>query len=221
MVFKKRPFFAASSAAIGAILAIFFILRRQNEPLEERLVHKDLKIREAAASEIKYLSDSSKGELVPLLISVLRQGGRSAAYAAEALGRLGEEAKDAIPDLLMAFKSPDHALSSNSIWALGEIGAEAAPSIATLLEDEDSEVRVIAVLALEKVEIGAVPYLIRALKDEDSYVRLYAIGAIEEIGEDALEALPYLDTLSRKDPDSGVRERAGEVRQSLRSLQRR
>lgn len=187
-------------------------MRPQSRPLDQRLIAGDPKIRDAAVAEIGYLSDASKEELAQSLVAILKGGGRPAAYAAEALGRLESSAAGAVPALVEAFQSGDFNTSSNAIWALGEIGAEAVPAIAPFLEHEDPEVRVITVLALEKIEEGAVPWLLKALKDEDAYVRLYAIGAIEEIGApETLEAVPFLITLAQKDPESAVRERALEA----------
>lgn len=187
-------------------------MRPQIQSLDQRLVAVDPKVRDAAISEIGYLSETSKEELAQSLTVILKGGGRPAAYAAEALGRLESAARGAIPDLVEAFQSGDFNTSSNAIWALGEIGAEAVPAIAPFLEHEDPEVRVITVLALEKIEEGAIPWILKALKDEDPYVRLYAIGALEEIGApETIEAVPFLIALAQKDPESAVRQRALEA----------
>src|SRR5687767_4580400 len=98
---KKRTLFIALPVSLTLILAVaVVVMRPENQALESRLVDRKQEVRDAATSELKYLSDSSKEELVPLLTAILRERRTEAAYAAEALGRLGKAATAAIPDLV-------------------------------------------------------------------------------------------------------------------------
>ena len=82
--------------------------------------------------------------------------------AANALGSIGQDAKDAVPDLIIALKDSDKHIRSSAANALGGIGKD------------------------------AVPALITALKDSDKNVRSSAADALGSIGEDAKDAVPTL-----------------------------
>lgn len=105
--------------------------------------------------------------------------------AAEALGEIGPEAKDAIPTIIDLLQDGRVYVRESAANALGEIGPyanEAVPALITALGDEDSWVRVYAAEALGKIGVKeAVPALIKALEDEDKYVRGEAVRALKKI----------------------------------------
>jgi len=91
--------------------------------------------------------------------------------AAEGLGRIGPEAKEAIPALIKVLGNDDVGRSASV--ALGRIARGA---------------------------MEVVPALTRALSDPDVFVRCYAAETLGEIGPGAKEAVHALERLAEKDP---------------------
>jgi len=108
--------------------------------------------------------------------------------AAEALGEIGPDAKEAIPTLIDLLQDREAYVRKSAANALGEIGPhakEAVPALIIALGDEDSWVRVYAAEALGKIGVKeAVPALIGALEDEDKYVRGKAVTALKKITDE-------------------------------------
>ena len=119
-------------------------------------------------------------------------------HAAETLGKIGAEAKDAIPRLVELLMDPEEAVREAAARALGQIGwaaKDAVPKLIALLKDTHDYVRQVAAGALG--EIGtqaedAVPHLIELLKDPGEGVREAAAGALGRIGPAAKDAIPHL-----------------------------
>lgn len=141
---------------------------------------------------------------VPTLIEALRRRDAHAKSAARHLGRLGPEARQAVPDLIEIVTGNDSAkLRAAAAAALGKIGPEAksaVPALVQQLNDERSgEVRVAAAAALWKIakHPDAVPALLAALGDPERIVRVKALDALREIGLEApaagLALLPMLE----------------------------
>ena len=134
------------------------------------------------------------------LIKDLKYGTADAkANAAEALGKIGPAAKDAVSALSEALKDKEKDVRWRATYALGEIGPSAKAAVPALIEalkDEDADVRGDAAYALGNIGPAAkdaVPALIETLKDEDKYVRGDAARALGNIGDkSALEALTYV-----------------------------
>ncbi len=88
--------------------------------------------------------------------------------AAETLGKIGLEAKEAVPTLIAAFKDHIPEVRHAAGVALTLIGPTAAPALITALKDQDSEVRSSAAFGLTWIgpeAKEAAPALIDALKD--------------------------------------------------------
>jgi len=121
---------------------------------------------------------------VPTLIKALGDNESEVRMnAAEALGRIGPEAKEAVPALIRA------------------------------LDDSDEEVRIAAAHAIAKVLIEAselVPILIGTLDNSNARVRKTAVEMLGDIGSEAKEAAPYL-MKALGDSDYGVRGSAAEA----------
>jgi len=102
-------------------------------------------------------------------------------YAAEALGKIGEPAKEAVPALIKALGDEKaEKVRSNVAEALGKIGdAQAVPALIEALSDEVWGVRYSAARALGEIGEPAVPALIEALS---------------KIGEPAAKALRKIRT---------------------------
>jgi serine/threonine protein kinase len=129
--------------------------------------------------------------------------------AINALADFGQEAKNAIPDLIKLLKSQDDQISSSAWNALVKVGSEAVVPLTDLLKDERVKIRRKAVSALEQIGAGsleATTQLILALEDLDPEgdVRWYATIAIGKIGLPAKDAIPSLIKRLR-DEKSGIR----------------
>ncbi len=114
--------------------------------------------------------------------------------AAQALGKIGPNAKAAVPALLEGLydEDKDPIVGSCAAEALGKIGPHAVPALVEALNNEHEDVRSLAAKALGKIGPDAkatVPALLEALNDEDEDVRSLAAEALGKIGPDAVPAL--------------------------------
>ena len=126
---------------------------------------KDLKRRARAADDLVKLG----AEGVPALSKLLEdRDGAVRVLAAESLGRIGPDAKEAVTGLAGAMKDKDDLLRSAAAAALGQIGAPAVPS------------------------------LIEILKGKDAEQQSLAAGALKQIGPDAKEAVPTLIDIAKR-----------------------
>ena len=121
--------------------------------------------------------------------------------AAYTLGKLGPDAKIAIPLLIKTLKDEKADVREAAVHALGCIGQEAktiVPVLIDLLKDENFGVRKTAVSALGNIGVAAIPTILNALKDETSSssfldkekpIRKAARKIFKRIGSDAVPAL--------------------------------
>lgn len=154
--------------------------------------YNNWEVQHAAIQSLVYIGQPA----VPTLVALVQDEDSSVrSHAAEALGGIGAEAKDAVPILIAALRDKNKWVRSSAAKALGEIGTEAKDAVPTLiaaLEDEDNWMHSSAVKALGGIGQPALPALIAALRDEDSSVRSSAAEAIKEIGAEAKDAVPEL-----------------------------
>ena len=120
-----------------------------------------------------------------------------------ALGRMGPQAAEAVPNLCEAFVDPYFPGRSRICWALGQIRANAEISVPTLiaaLKDPKSSVRRDAVISL------------RHFADESNDVLSSIISAVDDEDRDVRDAaIVSLDMLSSDAADENVRKQAKEV----------
>jgi HEAT repeat protein len=76
--------------------------------------------------------------------------------AADALGQIGPEAKEAVPALIAALKDQEVDVRSSAAYALGRIGPDAVPALIAALKDHNVFVRSSAADALRKIDPTAV-----------------------------------------------------------------
>jgi HEAT repeat protein len=150
-------------------------------------------------------------EPLKTLLAQLKYGDDNAKIAAMmALADLGSEAKEAMPDLLMAIISPNEDFRLNGAIALGKIGKAAVPELAKLLDSKQEDTRYYAIAALGWVGPDAkeiAPAVIKALADPSDGVRRKAAFALGRIAPDAKQGVPVLiQALDDKNED--VREAA-------------
>jgi HEAT repeat protein len=131
--------------------------------LVERLEDPAEAVRWRAAEALAAVPLSAASVIAPLVRIAGRADSPARAAAAATLGRLGGEAKPAVPALVSALEDPRAEVRGRAAWALGEIGAEARQAVAGL-----------AALA------------------RDPEVGWQAIDALGKIGPDARAALPAL-----------------------------
>ena len=143
--------------------------------------------------------------------------------AAMALGRMGGEAADAVPQLLKMLEGPASEPSDRyaAAFALGRAGAVAKAALPTLREitaGKDELLATVAAWAALKIapdDAGmietAIPLLRRALRADREPVRLEAAISLGEIGPPAAVAIPILELVSEEDPSRSVRQAAEEA----------
>ena len=137
-----------------------------------------------------------------------------------ALGRIGPDAKTAIPALIKLFKDEDGEVRWAASSALGQIGPAAISPLMELLSDKIKEVRRAAALAFCYIGPAAkfaVPALTKSLKDNDAAVRCSAARALGNIGPEATMAIPALIELL-KDKNTRVRQTAFEALQEINRI---
>jgi len=146
--------------------------------------------------------------------------------AAQALGKLGVEAKDAAPALAKVLEAEDPyeglPLHQDAVEALGQVGGDSPEAVAALAKrlgnqgEENRSVRLKAVQALGRLAPSAegVAALAKALKDTWGGVRCEAALQLGKRGPVAKDALPALQE-ALKDPLGVVHEAAREAIQKI------
>jgi len=135
------------------------------------------------------------------------------AEAADALAKMGPEAKAAVPALLEALKDANPLVRSAAAFALGDIHADATsvvPALIRALEDPDEFVRHAAASGLSwfgPEARSAVPALLKALEESSGLVKSAAAAALGMIGPEAQPAASKLIALIG-DSDKFVRSAA-------------
>ncbi|WP_406695840.1 HEAT repeat domain-containing protein [Singulisphaera sp. Ch08] len=219
---------------VGAIQALggFGALAAPAVPaLTDALRDDDPLTRWFAAAVLAEIGPMAKGA-VPELIALLRskdelppapspvgfrmmrgKHDRLAVMAAEALGKIGPDARAAVVSLTEALVDPDEVLRCVAAEALGGIGADAeaaVPSLIRALHDPQCLVGDKAAMALGQVGVAAVPALIEVLHGHDPDARRRAMTALGGIGPKAAPALTDL-VRAVADPDEEIRTVAAEA----------
>ena len=180
--------------------------------LVDALRDPDLRIRWFAIETLALIGPEAKAA-VPKLIEALRSkdvaeagmlrglgtfmfrqmdDGPIRLIAAEALGRIGPEAKAAVPDLIAALDGPDSRVRCEAVRALGAIGPDSAPAIPNLVRQLVRGQPELAAEwskdALVGIGVAAVPPLLEVLRNDDPDVRVVAIETLGKFGAKAVPA---------------------------------
>lgn len=141
---------------------------------------------EARAEAINTLGEAGYAPAVPHLRTLVREADPGTRFlAAKALGRIGDEAESAVPELLQALRANDMFLRAAVTGALIQIGHPAVPGLVKALFDQDKAVRRASAKALGKIgHERALPPLRVALNDSDAGVRKFCQQAIERIQQE-------------------------------------
>jgi HEAT repeat protein len=174
--------------------------------LVKKLSDPDRDVRASAVQSLSVAVDTepqtSISDLVSDLTTALNDESpyvrRIAAYT---LGRIGEPAYVAIPQLIQALDDPDPMVRSATAWAFQDIGAlakEAMPQLQSLLNDPDLSVRGHAAMALAILGDSSEPViraLREALKFPDEDTREQAAFTLGLVGQSGQVAFPELQEL--------------------------
>ena len=149
---------------------------------------------------------------LPSLVGFLKGSDSSMkSNAIHILNRMGVDAKDAIPALLLSLRDQDPYVRLTITSVLGDQGNSAYPYVPVLqdleLHDPDRSVRDSATRALKSLGAQSISTLIAALQSPDKTLKINAADALAELGSGDKAAIPFLvDAL--KDTDTGVRRSA-------------
>jgi HEAT repeat protein len=179
------------------------------------------------AAEALYHTGADKSFAPALLAALDENGPQGFAGVMRALGQMGPDAKQAVPQLLAAVQDEDSWVRYAAADALGNIlaggAAGASPAVPNikaivaalipLLKDPEPQLPVIAIDALGKIgppSADAVPALIESLKARRYDIRRKAAETLGLIGEPAKAAIPGLTALL-KDEYHDVSDKAVEA----------
>ncbi len=157
-------------------------------------------LRKAAQRALKNIDPNwakSRVVISTLMTALLNQELYIRKSAAQALGNIGPEAREAIPSLISAMKNSSYSMREELVKALAKIepGVKNIPTFTLALKDKSSHVRKAAAKALGNIKPEAdeaIPVLVEALKDENLGVRIAVMQALGNMGSVAKEAIPAL-----------------------------
>jgi HEAT repeat protein len=187
--------------------------------------------------------DHENKTVLPVLIELLgdKQWWGTAVLA---LGRMGPNAKEAVPDLVKLLKTPPNPFARTQIVsALGQIGPEAKAAVPALLDlikaEKEINIRHAALGALKAIHADSkevAPAMLALLKENDpnTFIRYTALEVLGQGGKESKEAIPVLveglkngdviyrvraaDALSKIDPDQ-AKEKATPVLEEILTQQ--
>lgn len=140
---------------------------------------------EARAEAIKYLGEESYAPSVPYLAQLVEESDPGTRYlAAQALGKIGDEAEAAVSSLLIGLRADDMYLRMAITGALIKIGNPSVPGLVKALFDNNKAVRRASAKALGKIgNKRAIKPLQVAVKDQDSGVRKMCQQALDRLAD--------------------------------------
>ena len=140
---------------------------------------------EERAEAIKYLGDERYAPAVPYLAQLVEEADPGTRYlAAQALGKIGDEAESAVPSLLIALRADDMYLRMAVTGAFIKIGDPSVPGLVKALFDKNKAVRRASAKALGKIgNKRAITPLEVAVKDSDPTVRKVCQEALDRLNE--------------------------------------
>jgi len=194
--------------------------------LIEAVRDPDVMVRTVAIGAIGAMGPDAV-QALPVLREALsdeRMFGMAAAGAAIMIGRLGEPAKPAVPDLIALLRRRGMGGTGGALIAfteLGPVAEDAAPVvIETLKETQDAAVVNLCLSALAAIGPAAkpaLPQLLEILKGDDATQRQKSLAVLAKLGPDAEPALPQLIRILRSN-DQDCRGWACEVLSNCPSI---
>jgi HEAT repeat protein len=174
----------------GALLLVGVPARADS--LGDRLISPAGDVRAQALKELEAASDREKRIVMIGLLEALRKDATSAQWAAEALAHMGSSAKEAIPDLVEAFRYDDATTYASLSQALVKIGPSCLSELEAALGDSNFFVRQRAAETITAFGPDAkklAPVLVERLSDTQYQVHNAAEAALLSIGVASLPAL--------------------------------
>jgi HEAT repeat protein len=189
-------------AALTALAQVGFEAKDLTPSVKKLLKDGDPKVR-AAAARVLWLADRTDPDVLPPLVEMVKEGGPGRVAASEVLGRMGEDARAAVPALAEALKDVTDLETWRRVsWALQDLGPVARPAVPTylgLLKDPGKGGDFVAGGCLTAFgRVGAdprdvVPLAVKMLEDNpDQPHRSTIIQLLVTFGPDAKEAVPVL-----------------------------
>jgi HEAT repeat protein len=138
---------------------------------------------ETRATAVKFLGEARYAPAVPYLAKLVEESDPGTRYlAAQALGKIGDEAESAIPSLLIGLRADDMYLRMAITGALISIGDPAVPGLVKALFDTNKAVRRASAKALGKIgSPRAIKPLEVAVQDSDPTVRQMCQEALDRL----------------------------------------
>jgi HEAT repeat protein len=219
----RRGIYRANAAAVlgelGDVLSAS--VGAEAVPALSRLLERDDATDQSAAARALARYGPHVKPALPILQKRLFPSDRDVAwFSARAIGNVGSEAAEAVPDLLKAFKEQRNTCEGYFsscceffIPAFGKIGASAkaaGPELAELLNDNDVYLRMCAAVALMRIDNSsseALKEIERLLKNPDVEVRNRTLTGLTDIGRDAAPAKSFVEAAAT-DADEGIRRQA-------------
>lgn len=170
------------------------------------LDHRSEHVRDQAVESLVSVGEPA---VLALTQATARDSNRLRENSAVVIGKIGPEAKPAIPALLRLLNGDLYPeVRRQAALALGSIGADPVtciPPIFEALEDEDDQVRMAAVTSLGQFGDFGVPFVTEALRHESEGVRLIAVTTLGQSGSRAEIAVPQLIQILKSDPNPLIR----------------
>jgi hypothetical protein len=171
------------------------------------------------ATEVAPESAAADGRIIKELIKLLGQSQDEPVI--KALGRIGPDARDAIPLLRQSLSGPLNTSRNRSISiALWKIASEteALKQVfgATLAASNQTDrAQVLHLSSIARECPTAVELLSRALADPERQIRFRAVGALASLGERSRPHLAAIEEL-KTDPSPSIRDKAAEAAAKIR-----
>lgn len=180
-------------------------------------------------------ADSLSPAVIPVLVQYLKPPSATGAAwgvqnnafrmrsgAIDLLGRMGPNAKAAVPALIQALEDkrmPERGEAARSLGWIGPEAKAAIPALKSSLQDPDASLRLESLVALARIDHqdeSHIAALSECLKNESASVRIAAVRALGGLGDRAKPAVPELRRLALNDDDQSV---LREVIQALEALE--
>lgn len=154
-----------------------------------------------------------KGGAVPVCAWLLRTAPEPEVRwrAADALGRMGKDARPAAKELVAALSDGDPLVRAVAVRAVGALAPDVEGGVAGLLALFPDVEAIRAAARFGPAGAAAVPSLLELLKHEDVGVRRQAVRALGKIGTPSLAALPELIRMSEAEENHLLREQSVEA----------
>jgi HEAT repeat protein len=197
-----KPAVAPLIAALEDQQIAYWVVRALGEIKDTRAIEPLINTMRAEDGELGFAAAEALGKIgndaVPFLIAVLNDSNWNLRCSViNALGMIKNA--QAVMPLITIFEGKDYMLSDAAASALGEIGSEqAVEPLIQLLENEALNVRISALFALSKIgNKTALEPVLNLLKNEDNIIRFHAIFTVGVLGD--IDTLPVLEWIAQND----------------------